>query len=147
MTNRTAKCMCGAVTLRLQGAEDTFSACYCDACQRWGGGPFRGVSVKTENLGVDGEAHVGIVQSSSFAERAFCTKCGSGLWYRLTAGQYVGSTSVPIGLLDDRSGLTLSYEMFSDYKDSSNRVPENTRQMTSAEAEEIIATFDTGPVI
>jgi len=54
---------------------------------------------------------------------------------------------VPIGLLDDRSGLTLSYEMFSDYKDSSNRVPENTRQMTSAEAEEIIATFDTGPVI
>jgi len=116
MTNRTAKCMCGAVTLRLQGAEDTFSACYCDACQRWGGGPFRGVSVKTENLGVDGEAHVGIVQSSSFAERAFCTKCGSGLWYRLTAGQYVGSTSVPIGLLDDTSGLKMIREIFTDEK-------------------------------
>jgi len=142
--DRTAKCMCGKVKLALKDVPDTFSSCYCETCQRWAGGPFRGVTVKTENLEIEGEDHIGTIQSSGFAERAFCKECGSGIWYRLTSGPYVGGTSIPIGLLDDRSGLSLSYEMFTDYKDETNVVPEGIRQMTKAEAEAIIATFDDG---
>lgn len=145
MTNRTGQCLCGAVRVKATDVADTFSTCYCKACQRWAGGPFSGVSVATENLEVDGPEHVGVIQSSSFAERAFCKKCGSAVWWRLTSGQYVGNTSIPVGLLDDRSGLVLTSEYFIDYKDSSNDVPEGVEQLTAADVEAIIATFDEEP--
>jgi len=144
MTDRTGQCLCGAVSFKAVDMSDTFSACYCDSCQRWAGGPYMGASVKTENLEVDGSENIGIIKTTSFAERAFCKKCGSGIWWRLTYGQYVGSTSIPIGLLDDRSGLTLSDEMYSDYKDHTNERPENVGQMTSTEAEAVVATFTEG---
>lgn len=144
MRDRTAKCMCGAVRMELKDVPDTFSTCYCETCQRWGGGPLRGVTVKNENLKVEGLNSVGTLQTSAFAERAFCTKCGSSLWYKLIKGPYVGGTSVLLGLLDDRSGLTVSYEMFTDYKDCTNEVPAGTKQMSKAEAEAIAATFANG---
>jgi len=141
MTTRTGHCLCGAVSFTAREMEDTFSTCYCAMCQRWGGGPFSGVSVKTENLTVEGSAHIGTRQSSGFAERAFCTKCGSSLWYRLTAGQYVGNTSIAVGLLDDRKGLKLATEYFADYKDSTNQVPPDVTQYSEADVEDMIASF------
>jgi len=36
----------------------------------------------------------------------------TSLWYRLTSGKYVGNTSVSVGVLDDRTGLTLKTEYF-----------------------------------
>lgn len=140
--DRTGKCMCGAVSFHAKNMADTFSTCYCKMCQRWAGGPFSGVNVPTNSLEVTGREHIGIIQSSDFAERAFCKKCGSGIWWRLTSGKYVGNTSIPVGLLDDTSGLTLSSELFSDYKDSTNVVPEGVEQLTAADVAAIIATFD-----
>ncbi len=144
MSERRGQCLCGAVRFTAYGMGDTFSTCYCQMCQRWSGGPYRGVSVPSEKLEITGRENIVTIQISSFAERAFCRKCGSGIWWRMVAGPYVGKTSIPIGLLDDRSGLTLSYEMFTDYKDSTTEVPSGTKQMTKAEAEAIIASFDPG---
>ena len=141
MTDRTGHCLCGAVSFTARGMGDTFSTCFCDACQRWAGGPYNGINVPTENLVFEGVVHIGVIKTTDFAERAFCKKCGSGIWWRLTRGQYVGKTSIPVGLLDDRSGLVLSDEMYSDYKDHTNVRPEGVAQMTSAEAEGIVATF------
>jgi len=141
MTDRTGHCLCGAVSFAARGMEDTFSTCFCAMCQRWNGGPFSGVSVKTENLTVEGSANVGTRQSSDFAERAFCTKCGGSLWYRLTSGQYVGNISIAVGLLDDRTGLTLATEYFADYKDSTNHVPPDVKQYSEADVEKMIASF------
>lgn len=141
MTDRTGHCLCGAVSFTARGMEDTFSTCYCGMCQRWAGGPFSGVSVKTENLKIEGTVDVGTRQSSGFAERAFCTKCGASLWYRLTSGKYVGSTSIAVGVLDDRTGLSLKTEYFADYKDSTNQVPRDVAQYSEAEVETMIASF------
>jgi hypothetical protein len=141
MTDRTGHCLCGAVSFTAREMEDTFSTCYCDMCQRWAGGPFSGVSVKTENLEIEGHAHIGTVQSSGFAQRSFCTKCGASLWYKLTAGQYVGNTSISVGLLDNRTGLTVKTEYFVDYKDSTNQVPADIEQYSQADVEKMIASF------
>ena len=143
--DRTGQCMCGAIKFTAKDTPDTFSTCYCETCQRWSGGPMRGITVKTENLDLSGQEHLGVIQTSDFAERAFCKKCGSGIWFRRTSGKYFGGTSLPIGLLDDRSGLTVSYELFTDYKDATNEIPEGTQQMTKTEVDAIIATFDDEP--
>jgi len=147
MTDRTGHCLCGAVSFTACSMDDTFSTCYCDMCQRWAGGPFSGVSVKTENLEVEGAAHVGTRQSSGFAERAFCTKCGASLWYRLTSGKYVDNISISVGLLDDRTGLTLKTEYFADYKDSTNQVPSDVEQFSEADVEAMIASFTGGEAL
>lgn len=140
--DRTGQCACGAVKFVAKGAADTFSTCYCKTCQRWGGGPLRGVNVQTENLEVQGRENLKLYQSSDFAERANCKKCGSAIWYRLTSGKYFGNTSILVGSLDNTSGLSLSYEMFTDYKDQTNDIPEGVDQMTSEDVSKIIATFD-----
>ena len=133
--------MCGAVRFSAAEMEDEFSACYCKTCQRWVGGAFRGVGVNADKLTLTGSEHIGLIKSSDFAERAFCRKCGSALWYRLTAGKYTGNTSISVGLLDETEGMTLKYELFTDYKDSTNLVPEGAAQVTSAEVKDIIADF------
>jgi len=141
MADKTGQCLCGAVTFEIRDVRSNFGACHCKMCQRWVGGAFRGVSVKTGNLSVTGDKSVSTFQSSEFAERANCNICGSALWYRLTAGKYIGNTSVAIGLLDDSDGLTLNHEYFVDYKNSTNVVPADRKQTTSAEIAEIIADF------
>lgn len=141
MADRTGHCMCGAVSLRAVDMADEFSACHCKMCQRWTGSFFKGVSVATENLKITGRENITVIDSSDFAERAHCSKCGSPIWWRLTAGPHVGGTSVALGLLDDTDGLTLKREYFVDYKNSTNVLPDDRIQMTEADVAEIFAEF------
>ncbi len=79
--------------------------------------------------------------SSTFAERANCSKCGSTIWWKLTAGPYVGKTSISLGLLDDTDGMILTSELFVDCKNSTDEVPSGVSQMTSEDAAKIVAEF------
>ncbi len=141
MTDRTGGCMCGAVTFSAVDMKDDFSICHCKMCQRWVGAAYRGVSVATDNLKITGQENISVFVSSDFAERANCNKCGSPIWWRLTAGPNVGNTSIPVGLLDDSDGLVLSTELFVDLKNSTNETPESWEKLTEADVEKIIAGF------
>lgn len=84
-------------------------------CQRWTGSAFLGISVAEDDLRIEGLEHVERLASSDWAERAWCGRCGSGLWYRITReGRFSGSRELPIGLLDDPSGLDFVRELFVD---------------------------------
>lgn len=141
MTDRTGHCMCGAVSFSAVDMSDEFSACHCKMCQRWTGSFFKGVSVATENLTISGQKNITVFKSSNFAERAHCSKCGSAIWWRMTAGPHVGNTSVALGLLDDTGGITLKREYFVDYKNSTNVLPDDRIQMTEADVTAILAEF------
>jgi len=142
MSDRTGHCLCGAVSFTARDMADEFSICYCDMCQRWSGGPYRGVSVPTENLEIEGRSNISTLKTSAFAERAFCNKCGSGIWWRMIAGPYTGKTSIPVGLLDSRDGLTANSVTFSDLKDHTNEYPEGIEEMDSDAVSKIIETIE-----
>jgi len=73
-------CLCGAVTITVQGDHDPrVGACHCRMCQRWSGGLFLCFDAEASAVMVEGE--VARYRSSSFAERAFCPRCGSHLWF------------------------------------------------------------------
>jgi len=77
----TGHCLCGAVTVTVQGEHDPrVGACHCRMCQRWSGGLFLCFNAKAGAVTVRGE--VARFRSSPFAERAFCPTCGSHLWMR-----------------------------------------------------------------
>lgn len=74
-------------------------------------------------------------QTSKLAERAFCGRCGSSLLWRLTVeGKYQGTTSVSLGCLDDKSGVTLIKEWFIDKKPDAYSLAGDRECITEAEA-------------
>lgn len=130
--DRTGKCLCGAVAFTAKDVSAEASACHCEMCLRWAGGPWMGVMVGAIDW-QPGEA-LQVVKSSEWAERGFCNVCGSGLFYRVTAeGKFHGFTSISLGALDDPSGLTLTKEWFIDKKPDAYALEGDRKRVTEAD--------------
>lgn len=107
----TGHCLCGAVTITVSAMRAEVDICHCAMCQRWGGAFFAGV--KGEAAEVTGEESVTIYCSSQWAERAFCSTCGSNLWYRFLP---TGNRSFLAGLFDLPKGFGIEHQIFVDEK-------------------------------
>lgn len=138
MVERTGKCMCGAVTYAAK-IEPKLSACHCGMCRRWSGGPY--LAAGPAEATFSGEENLTVIKSSDWAERGFCNKCGSSMFYRLTAGQYAGMTNVGFGTLDDQSGFELTREWYCDLKPDAYTLEGDHERVTS---EQIAAMFGGG---
>lgn len=122
----TGRCLCGAVTFETM-VENHFHACHCGMCRRWGGSPLMAVMAGPD-VAFHGE--VTRYKSSKIAERGFCPKCGSHLfYYSIPARQYV----LPIGLFDDQAGLTMTGEIYVDEQPQSYAFAGGHPRMTGAE--------------
>ena len=97
------------------------------------------MSLNCQAVTVEGQESIGRIRSSDWAERGFCTKCGSNLFYHL-----VGSNDYQIaaGLFDDQSMLRMSLQVFTDSKPDFYGFANETKMMTGAE---MIALFAPTP--
>jgi hypothetical protein len=103
-------------------------------CRKWSGGVYMGMAVSAGNLTLESEENLGLYKSSDWAERAFCTSCGSSLFYRVTApGPHQGTCHVGMGTLDDASGVPLTAEIFVDEKPDGFAFAGDHATMTGAE--------------
>jgi hypothetical protein len=128
----TGHCLCGAVTVRVSGPHDPRpGACHCRMCQRWSGGLFLCFNADASGVSVDGP--VTRFASSDFAERAFCSVCGSHLWMRDIKGQ---SYELMPGLFDSVRNQPLRSEVYSDRAMASVRLQGDHRRATQAEYEQ-----------
>jgi hypothetical protein len=107
----TGRCLCGAVTFTVENPDNEAHCCHCSMCRRWSGGPALVISSRTVSF--TGEDHIKRYQSSDWAERAFCSDCGSNLFYRLKQPE---TFFLPMGLFDDQSKFTLVDEIYIDNK-------------------------------
>lgn len=107
----TGKCLCGAVRFEANGLETQIHSCHCSMCRRWSGGPLLAASVGS--IRFEGEDKITRYSSSAWAERGFCSQCGSNLFYRLKeADRYV----ICMGTFDDESAFELVGEIYIDEK-------------------------------
>lgn len=83
----SGQCLCGAVKFEADGVETHVHACHCSMCRRWNGGPAFATSVSS--ITFSGEEHITRFESSEWAERGFCSKCGSNLFYFLKPERYI----------------------------------------------------------
>ena len=117
MARRTGKCLCGAVSFVATETPNTFGACHCEMCRRWTGSALLGITVPRNGVTWAGQEHIAKLQSSDWAERAWCAKCGSPLYYRVTLDGPMGKNyEFPIGILDDASRLEFDNEIYIDHK-------------------------------
>lgn len=130
-------CLCGAVTVSAD-VGDSVGACHCDICRRWGGGPLLALD-GGDQAKLDGAENVATYPSTDWAERGFCSKCGTHLFIRVNqSGRYV----LPAGLFDLDSGLDFDHQIFVDRRPSYYCFGNETREQTGAE---VFAEFASPP--
>ena len=75
----TGGCLCGRVRYEATPDHRDGYYCHCRMCQRWTGGLFLSFEADASAVTVSGD--VTRYRSSAFAERSFCPRCGSHLWF------------------------------------------------------------------
>jgi len=122
-------CLCGAIEVTARHLSKDVGACHCSMCRKWSGGPLLAVDGGTD-VSFAGEENISLFDSSDWAERAFCGKCGTHLFYKLKqSGQYI----VPAGLFEDDKRFVFEHQIFIDEKPAYYRFANETRDMTGAE--------------
>lgn len=107
----TGKCLCGAVRFQAEEVDTHLHGCHCSMCRGWSGASMLAASVGSVSF--QGEDKIKRYASSDWAERGFCSECGTSLFYRLKeADQYI----LCMGAFDDQSVFKLVGEIYVDEK-------------------------------
>ena len=73
---------------------------------------------------------LGFINLRVGAERGFCNKCGSHLFYRFKQNnQYY----IPVGIFDNSEGLVFEHQVFIDEKPEYYSFSNETKNLTGAE--------------
>jgi hypothetical protein len=131
-------CLCGAVRFTAAPKDHEVGACHCSMCRRWTAGPFM-VMDCADTMKVENESNLGVYRSSEWAERCFCKKCGSALFYRLVQN---GNCYASAEAFDDRANYALTSQVFIDEKPAYYDLANKTHNMTGAE---VFAAFGAPP--
>jgi len=126
---KTGSCLCGAVRFAANSPSNKVGACHCGMCRKWSSGPFMEIDCGTDVL-FEGEEDITVYNSSDWAERAFCKKCGSHLFYRLKESK---QHMISVGLFDDQDDLVFESQVFIDRKPTFYSFKNITKDMTEAE--------------
>jgi len=126
-------CLCGKVEVQASASKD-IGACHCDMCRKWSGGPYLGIDCNTE-VSFSGFENVSTFESSDWAERGFCSLCGTHLFYKFKKnGQYI----MPVGLFGSSSKFNFDHQIFIEEKPEYYDFSNQTKNMTG---EEVFAMF------
>lgn len=126
------KCICGAVEIKLKVPAATVDACHCGTCVRWGGSAYLSTRM-AEDFTIEGEEHVTRYRSSTWAERGFCSRCGTHLLFRYLPAD---KTSFSPGLFPDAASFSLQEEIFIDSKPGYYDYAGDRPRLTEAEVME-----------
>lgn len=128
-TETKGKCLCGAVGIVASAINTNVGACHCNMCRKWGGGPLMAVDCGT-GVSFSGEEHLTVYDSTEWAERGFCSKCGTHIFYRLKESrQHI----IPAGLLDCEDEYIFDHQIFIDEQPKYYCFSNKTENMTGAE--------------
>ncbi|MCW8108892.1 GFA family protein [Alteromonas ponticola] len=124
-----AKCLCESVTLSIAESISELHVCHCSMCRQWGGGPMIVASCGTD-VTFEGKQNIERYHSSEWAERGFCKRCGTHLFYHyLESGNYF----VPAGLMKLPESVHMASQIFIDEKPHYYEFSNATTNMTGAE--------------
>jgi hypothetical protein len=122
-------CLCGAVSMVTAELGTDAGACHCDICRRWGGGPLFALN-SGDDLRIEGSEKISIYDSTPWAERGFCSVCGTHLFIRVKQnGRYI----LPAGLFSVEGDLRFDHQIFIDKKPGYYAFSNETRNLTGAE--------------
>jgi len=117
-------CHCGAVRFEVRGPLRDVLVCHCGDCRRVHGHVAAHSACRWPELVLTREDGLKWYASSARARRAFCSDCGSGLFYDLHGRDIV---SICAGALDQPTGVRTAMHVFAgsaaDYEQDEAAAP------------------------
>ena len=121
-------CLCGCITIEAKAMSTDLGVCHCGMCRKWSAGPYLAVDCGTD-VKFTGEEYISTYDSSEWAERAFCKKCGTSLFYKLKeTRQHIVSSEI-----FNENNLNFDHQIFVDDKPDYYDFANKTKNMTGAE--------------
>ena len=74
-------CLCGAITIQVEGDLPEADACHCSQCRKQSGHYWASTDVPTSAVTIRGGDQVRWYHSSEKVRRGFCDTCGSFLFW------------------------------------------------------------------
>lgn len=136
MQTLTGQCLCGDVRFSVTAANPEIWACHCSMCRRWASTGMMAMHVA--GVDIDKSDNLRWYASSDWAERGFCQRCGSGLFWR-GLGAADGQLAISAGALDEQGALSLKGHIFIDEKPAYYDFSDNGERLTGAE---VMAAFE-----
>lgn len=128
MKDVSGHCLCGAVRFKATEVDPHYHACHCGMCRRWSSGPMFAASAK--GVTFEGSEHITRYDSSEWAERGFCGRCGTNLFFYVKpADRYILS----VGAFDDPTRFNLVGEIYIDHKPDDYSFAGDITRQTEAE--------------
>lgn len=129
----SGRCLCGAVTIEVAGGHvAAVGACHCLMCQRWSGALYATFEADAGAVTIAGP--VARHASTSWSERAFCSRCGSHLWLRNTDDPEAAYELLP-GLFQEAAAFPLVSEIYTDRRPAYVPLTGDHRTKTRSEYE------------
>jgi hypothetical protein len=128
-------CLCGEVRYTAAPEKLEMDACHCDMCRRWSGGVL--MTVPCNDVVVAEKSQLGVYHSSDWAERVFCTRCGTSLFWRLR-DEGGGHVAVSFPSIDEPPEMVFAEEIFIDEKPALYAFAGDRRRKTG---DQVIAEF------
>lgn len=129
MTKQTGSCLCGKVTLSLDLNQYSLSACHCNMCRKWSAGPLMTIA-HNGKITLTNKEIIKYYQSSQWAERVFCSECGTHLFYHLhgTDQYYIAAW-----IFDNLPELKFDQQVYIDKKPTCYDFANHTHNLTEAD--------------
>ena len=109
MTSMRGRCLCGDVSYEVVGPLRDVVYCHCDQCRRTSGHFVAATACRPQDIRVEESDGLAWYESSPEAERGFCSRCGSSLFWRPRHGKYI---SIMAGSLDRPTGLSAEAHIY-----------------------------------
>ena len=131
-TTRSGGCLCGAVRFEVAVPEAKFAICHCGMCRKWSAGPFMTVHTRGDQLRFFREEGLAWYQGSAWAQRGFCSLCGTSLFWR-QAAHPEQDMAVSSEALDEADDLVLDRHIYVDAQPARYQFAGDEPRVTEAE--------------
>ena len=113
-------CLCGAVRYSIAGPLRDIVACHCSQCRKTSGHYVAATQCRSSDLTIEGSTLTWF-KSSGAAERGFCGRCGSNLFWRRFESEF---TSIFAGTIDGDTHLLMTSQLHAESKGDYYRLPD-----------------------
>lgn len=124
-TNSSGACLCGGVEYEVTEALRPIVYCHCEQCRKTSGHFVAATACNSEHLILHADKELRWYQSSAHAQRGFCQRCGSSLFWRPEDESY---TCIMAGTLTRPTALSAAghiyVHMASDYYSIADGLPQ-----------------------
>jgi len=113
INSKIAKCLCGGIKIKIIGKLRYVINCHCFQCMRSHGNFAAYTNCAEDNISFINKSTLKWYNSSTFAKRGFCSRCGASMFYKIKKSKNI---SIAAGMFNNPTKLKTYSNIFTKDK-------------------------------